>query len=202
MNMNDKLNDVLMNVRRLLDTGEINKKINTIRAEYELNEKLEAGLSTVFGHSFSMESFMKFEQGVNKRTKNHEGDFRQLLNKLMFEKDMTQSVLSRLSMIKETTLSRYINGSRDVPAYAIFRIALTMKLTVVETETLLRKVGKSLKAVTLDAVVIESIEQGIYDVFIVEAIVRKFSDGRESLFTKKEQIEYEFSEEDFEIDII
>ncbi|MDY0407160.1 hypothetical protein P5G51_019135 [Virgibacillus sp. 179-BFC.A HS] len=41
----------------------------------------------------------------------------------------------------------------------------------------------------MDGVIIEAIEQGIYDVVEVEAVLRKFTNGEESLFTKKEQEE-------------
>jgi hypothetical protein len=89
-------------------------------------------------------------------------------------------------------------------AYVIFRIALSLKLNLVETETLLRKVGKSFKEVKMDAVVMEAIEQGIYDVIKVEAVLRRFTNGEESLFTEKEQEQKEFSfnDEDLEIEVI
>jgi len=120
----------------------------------------------------------------------------------MFEKNVTQATISRRSLIKGSTLSRYINGSREVPAFIVFRIALSLKLNLVETETLLRKVGKAFKEGKMDAVVIEAIEQGIYDVIKVEAVLRRFTDGEESLFTEKEQEEFSFSDKDLEIEVI
>lgn len=69
----------------------------------------------------------------------------------------------------------------------IFRIALSLKLNLIETETLLRKVGKGFKEVGKDAVVVEAIEQGLYDIIKVEAVLQKFTNGCESLFNKKER---------------
>lgn len=63
----------------------------------------------------------------------------------MFEKNVTQATISRRSLIKDFTLSRYINGSRDIPTFVIFRIALSLKLNLIETETLLRKKARHLK---------------------------------------------------------
>ncbi|MEI3613567.1 hypothetical protein [Pseudogracilibacillus sp. SO30301A] len=48
----------------------------------------------------------------------------------------------------------------------------------------------------------EAIEQGVYDVIKVEALVRQFTNGKESLFTEKEQEEFSFNDEDLEIEII
>ncbi|MEZ0118163.1 UNVERIFIED_ORG: hypothetical protein ABRZ91_002120 [Heyndrickxia coagulans] len=53
----------------------------------------------------------------------------------------------------------------------------------------------------MDAVVMEAIEQGIYDVVKVEAVLRRFTNGEESLFTEKEQGEFSFNEKDLEIEI-
>lgn len=200
--MNKKLNEILINVQLLFDTGDINKKLEAIRAEYKRNIEHEIEIQTGFGHMFSRRSLTRFEKAVNKSTDDHEEDFRQYLNKLMFEKDITQATISRRSFIKGSTLSRYINGSREVPVFIIFRIALSLKLNLVETEALLRKVGKAFKKAKIDAVIIEAIEQGIYDVIKVEAVLRRITNGEESLFTNKEQEEFDFKDEDLEIEII
>lgn len=120
----------------------------------------------------------------------------------MYEKNVTQTTLSRCSFIKNSTLSRYINGAREVPAYVIFRIALLLRFNLVETQTLLKKVGKTFKEAKIDAVIIEAIEQGIYDVVKVEAVLRLFTNGEESLFTKREQKEFCFNDEDMEIEVV
>lgn len=96
-----------------------------------------------------------------------------------FEKYVTQATISRRSLIEGTTLSRYINGSREVPAIIVFRIALSMRLNLME-----------------------AIEQGIYDILKVEAVLKKFTNGEESLFTKKEHEEFSLTDEDMEIEII
>jgi transcriptional regulator with XRE-family HTH domain len=202
MKMNKELNTLLMNVQLLFDTGEITRKLEGIRVEYQRNIETELGIQTGFGHAFSRTSFMRFEQAVKRHTNDQDEDFRQYLNKLMYEKNVTQATLSRRSFIKESTLSRYINGSREIPVYIIFRIALSLKLNLVETETLLSKVGKAFKEAKLDAVVMEAIDQEIYDVIKAEAVLRRFTNGKESLFTEKEQEEFAFSEEDLEIEIV
>lgn len=120
----------------------------------------------------------------------------------MFEKEITHFELSKRSLIKKSTLSRYINGSREVPVNVLFRIALALRLNIMETEVLLRKVGKRFKEAYMDGVIMEAIEQGIYDVIKVEAVLREFTEGKESLFTKKEQEEFGFSDRDMEIDVI
>jgi len=79
---------------------------------------------------------------------------------------------------------------------------LSLKLNLVETETLLRKGGKAFKEAKMDAVVIEAIEQGIYDVIKVEAVLRRFTKNEESLFTDKEQEEFSFNAEDLAIEVI
>ncbi|MED4476440.1 hypothetical protein [Oceanobacillus caeni] len=48
----------------------------------------------------------------------------------------------------------------------------------------------------------EAIKQGIYDVLKVDLVLRMFTNAEESLFTEKEQGEFGFSEEDFEIEMI
>lgn len=202
MKVINQLNNILVNVQLFFDTGEITRKLEGIKTEFECNTEVEAGIQTGFGHALSMASLMQFEQGVKKQTEDQDEDFRQYLNRLMYEKNVTQATISRRSLIKGSTLSRYINGSREVPAYVIFRIALSMRLNLVETETLLRKAGKAFKKAKMDAVVMVAIEQGIYDVMQVEAVMHKFTNGNESLFSEKEQEEFGFNEEDFEIDVI
>lgn len=71
-----------------------------------------------------------------------------------------------------------------------------------ETEVMFRKVGKRFKEAYMDGVIMEAIEQGIYDVIKVEAVLREFTEGKESLFTKKEREEYDLSEGDLKIEVI
>ncbi|WP_217585986.1 hypothetical protein [Lentibacillus saliphilus] len=85
-------------------------------------------------------------------------------------------------------------------AILVFRIALSLKLNLVETETLLRKVGISFKEVKMDAIVMEVIEQEIYDVINVEAVLQRFTNGEASLFTEQDQ--KEFNDNDLEIEVI
>lgn len=49
-----------------------------------------------------------------------------------------------------------------------------------------KKVGKTFKETKMDAVVMEVINQGIYDVLQVETLIREFTDCKESLFTDRE----------------
>lgn len=77
-----------------------------------------------------------------------------------------------------------------------------MKLNLVETENLLRKVGKTFKEAKTDAIVVEASEQGIYDALKVGADLRMFTNDEESLFTEKEQDELGFSDEDWDIEVI
>lgn len=198
--MNKELNEVLINVQMLFDTYEISRKIDKIREEYKRSTIPET--ESVMGHTFSSKSFAGFAKAVQRNTKDQEEDFRQYINRLMFEKNVTQATISRRSLIKDFTLSRYINGSRDIPTFVMFRIALSLKLNLIETETLLRKKGKAFKKAKMDAVIMEAIEQGIFDVIKVEAVLRQFTDGEESLFTKKEMDEFEFNDEDLEIEVI
>jgi transcriptional regulator with XRE-family HTH domain len=200
--MNKELTEILINVLLLFDTDEISRKLERIRSEYSLLHEPDVGIRTGFGHTFSRNSFMKFEEAVKKNTNDQHEDFRQFVNKLMIQKKTTQSTLSKRSLINESTLSRYINGSREVPVNMLFRIALALKLNVLETEILLRKVGKRFKEAYMDGVIMEAIEQGIYDVIKVEAVLREFTEGNESLFTKKEQEEFRFTDEDLEIEVI
>lgn len=200
--MNKELNKILMNVQLLFDTGEITRKLERIRDEYKRNSEPDLGIQTSLGHTFSRMSLTRFEEAVKRNTDDQDEDFRQYLNKLMFEKDITQATISRRSLIKGSTLSRYINGSREVPEKIVFRIALSLKLNLIETEILLRKVRKGFQKARLDGVIMEAIEQGIYDVLKVEAVLRKYTKGEESLFTEKEKEEFSFNDEDFEIEII
>lgn len=202
MKMNKELNELLMKVQILFDTEEITRKLERIREEYKRNIEPDVGIQTKIGHTFSRMSLMRFEKAANRHTEDQEEDFRQYLNRLMYEKDITQATVSRRSLIKGAALSRYINGSRKVKVYVVFRIALSLKLNLVETETLLRKVGKTFKETKMDAVVMEAIEQGIYDVIKVEAVLRRFTNGEVSLFTEKEQEEFNFNDEDLEIEVI
>lgn len=200
MEMNEELNKILMSVQLLFDTGGITRKLEWIRGEYEHSIDPGVGIQTGFGHTFSRMSLTKFEEAVQRTTNDQDEDFHQYLNKLMFEKDVTQATISRRSLIKKSALSRYINGSREVPAYIVFRIALSLKLNLVQTETLLRKVGKTFKEARMDAVIMEAIEQEIYDVVKVEAVLQRFTNREESLLSKKEQDELGFG--DMEIEVI
>lgn len=199
--MYQELNQFLINVQIQYKTGEITGRLERIRAEYQLNTEPGVDIQTGFGHTFSRMSLMRFEKAVKNNTNDQDEDFRQYLNKLMFEKNVTQATISRRSLIKDSTLSRYINGSREVPTFIVFRIALSLKLNLIETETLLRKVGKAFKEAKMDAVIMEAIEQEIYDVIKVEAVLRRFTNGEESLFTEKEQMELSFNGEDLEIEV-
>src|SRR5699024_8216081 len=143
------------------NTGKCSKKVERIQDEYNRVTEPESSIRTVIGHALSTTSFERFENAIKRHTSDQDEDFRQYLNKLMFEKDITQATISRRSFIKGAALSRYINGSREVKKYIVFRIALSLKLNLLETETLLRKVGKGFKETRMDGVIIESIEQGI-----------------------------------------
>lgn len=200
--MNKELNELLINVLLLFDTDEINRKIERIQSEYKRVYEAEFEIQTGFGHTFSRNSFMRFEEAVKRNTNDQYENFHQYINKLMFEKEITHSELSKRSLIKKSTLSRYINGSREVPVNMLFRIALALRLNIMETEVLLRKVGKRFKEAYMDGVIMEAIEQGIYDVIKVEAVLREFTEGKESLFTKKEQEELGLTDEVLEIELI
>lgn len=200
--MKEELKELFMSVQHFYDTDEITKKLEIIREEYKRNSEQEMGVQTGFGYAFSRVSFERFEEAVNINRTGRVEDFRQFLNRLMYEKDITQATISRRSLIKGSALSRYINGSRDVPAIVVFRIALALRLNLIETETLLRKSGKAFKDDQMDAIIMVAIEQGIYDVIKVEAVLRRFTKGRESLFTAKEQEEISFSDEDWEIEVV
>lgn len=202
MNVKEELKKLFMSVQHFYDTGGITKKLEIVREEYERNSEQEMDVQTGFGHAFSRVSFERFEEAVNSNRTGRVEDFRQFLNRLMYEKDITQATISRRSLIKGSTLSRYINGSRDVPAIVVFRIALALRLNLIETETLLRKSGKAFKDDQMDAIIMVAIEQGIYDVIKVEAVLRRFTNGRESLFTAKEQEEFSFNDEDWEIEVV
>lgn len=199
--MKKELNQLLISIQIFFDNDGINKKLEEIQAEYKRSTKTEVGIQTGFGHTFSRISLTRFEEAVKRNTDDQDEGFRQYLNKLMFEKDVTQATVSRRSFIKGSTLSRYINGSRKIKKHVIYRIALSLKLNLVETETMLRKVGKGFRKVKMDGVIMEAIEQGIYDVVEVEAVLRKFTNGEESLFTKKEQEEFSFNDVDFELEV-
>ncbi|MDL0420906.1 helix-turn-helix transcriptional regulator [Caldibacillus thermoamylovorans] len=200
--MNKELNELLINVLLLFNTDEINRKLERIHSEYKKIYEAEVEIQTGFGHTFSRNSFMRFEEAIKRNRKDQYEDFHQYINKLMFEKEITNSELSKRSLIKKSTLSRYINGSREVPTKMLFRIALALRLNIMETEVLLRKVGKRFKEAYMDGVIMEAIEQGIYDVIKVEAVLREFTEGKESLFTKKEQEELGLTDENLEIELI
>jgi transcriptional regulator with XRE-family HTH domain len=199
--MNKELNEVLINVLLLFDTDEISRKLERIRTEYKRNHETKEEIQTGFGHTFSRISFMRFEEAIKRNTNDQHENFHQYVNKLMFEKDITQSTLSKRSLIKESTLSRYINGSRDIPINMLFRIALAMRLSILETEILLRKVGKRFKEAYIDGVVMEAIEQGMYDIIKVEVVLRMFTNGKESFFTEREREELNFTDEDLQIEL-
>ena len=198
--MSNELNETLINVKTLFNSVKFSRKIERIQEEY--NRISEPDIHTVIGHALSTTSLKRFENAIKRHTSDQDEDFHQYLNKLMFEKDITQATISRRSLIKGAALSRYINGSREVKKHVGFRIALSLKLNLVETETLLRKVDKGFKETKMDAVIMESIEQGIYDVIKVEAILHRFTNGEESLFTEREQEEFSFNDEDLEIEIL
>ena len=199
--MKEDLNKIIINVQKLFDTGDIHRKLEKIRSEYNRIFIPNIDSFTSMEHTFSRASILAFENAIKRNTKDQIEGFRQYINRLMYEKQISQAMLSQRSLIKESTLSRYINGSRNIPTIMIFRIALGMRLNLIETETLLRKVGKRFREAYKDAIVMEALEQEIFDVMKVEAILRKMTNGKESLFTDKEQKEFNFNEDDFEIEI-
>lgn len=202
--MNKELDEVIDKIGLFFESGEMGRKLQEIQMVMEDRDESVSvsNLQSWLGHTFSSNSLMRFDEAIKTHNNDREEDFRQYLNKLMFEKDITQAIISRRSLIKESSLSRYINGTREIPVYVIFRIALSLKLNTYETATLLRKVGRTFKEDKMDAVIIEAIEQKIFDVIKVEAILRKFTRGEQSLFTKKEREEFNFTEMDFEIEVI
>ncbi|GLI82972.1 hypothetical protein ANABIO32_06600 [Rossellomorea marisflavi] len=188
-----------MNVQLLFDTGEITRKLERVRKEYKRNIEPEVEIQTGFGHTLSRMSLTRFEKAVNRHSKDQEEDFRQYMNTLMYEKDVTQATILRRSLIKVSTLIWNINGSREIPTIIVFRIALSLKLNLLETETLLRKVRKRFMKTHMDGVIMEAIKHRIYDVIKVEAVLHKYTNGEKSLFTEKEQEELGLREEDLEI---
>lgn len=196
--MDNQIKELLKQVKVLIGGKGLRRIIEDIRETYDKDTDIENG----FGHALSRTDIFKFEAAVKRRTNDQKENFRQLINRLMFEKDMSQSTLSKRSLIKESTLSRYINGSREPSADMLFRIALSLSLNLNETDTLLRKVGRGFQETPKHAVVIEAIRQQLYDVVKVEAVLRHLTHGEQSLFTKIEQEEFLGTDRDWEIEII
>lgn len=153
-------------------------------------------------HTFSRDSFSKFEERLRKKMVDDIINFHRHLKQVMAEKGVSQVKLSQLTDIKESTLSRYMNGSRErVDRNNLFRIIIALRLTVKEAETLMRKGNTGFKVATEDAVVIEALEQGIFDVHKVEAVLRKLTNGKKSLYSEKEKKEFDDKDEDWDIEI-
>ncbi|WP_085992172.1 helix-turn-helix domain-containing protein [Oceanobacillus senegalensis] len=197
--MSNELQKLYLNVKLLLENGKLVNELRKIRDAYEI--LVEPEIDFTFDHTFSRDSFMKFEKAVRSSTEDKREGFQQYLNKLIGEKDLSQTIISRRSGIKESTLSRFVSGSRTPSVDMVFRIALALRLNLVETETLLRKLNKGFSNTPKDGVMIEALKQKIYDYLKVEAVLRKLTNAEESLLSKKEIEEIGFAEEDWEIEI-
>lgn len=187
---------LFIGVKTMLEDGRLSTTIEQIRREYEKNNKVET--VPIFGNLLSRRSFSKFEEAVKNVSNND--SFQACINEFLHKKRVSQVLLSRRSLIKESTLSRYINGTRKPPINMVFRIILGLQLTKTEAEELLRKVQRGFQETIVDSVIIEALEQKIYDVITVEAVLRNVTNGNKSLLTQKEK--EEFLDEDFEIEFI
>lgn len=154
-----------------------------------------------FTNTLSSASFASFQISI-RNNEDEKENIRVYINKLMYDYNITQSELSKKSWINESTLSRYINGSREMSDYVAMRIILAMGLNLKEAKIFMRKVGRTFKRTKRDAVVVEAIAQNITDVFQVEAVIRSFTDGKESLFTARENKEITGSNDDWNIEIL
>lgn len=194
----DSLERLFTEAKALIMSGEITEEINEIKNECDTLYEQE--VIPTLGHVFSRGDFMKFEQAVEISMEDKTDSFKTYIEWLLIKKNLTKRVVSVRCGIEESTLNRYINGSRKLNVNVVFRIALALRLNLVETETLLRKANMGFKKAPKDAVIIEAIKQENFDYLAIEAVLRALTDGEESILTDKEK--KFFSDEDWEIQLI
>lgn len=194
----DSLERLFTEAKALIMSGEIAEEINEIKNECDILYEQE--VIPTLGHVFSRGDFMKFEQAVEVSMEDKTDSFKTYIEWLLIKKNLTKRVVSVRCGIEESTLNRYINGSRKLNVNVVFRIALALRLNLVETETLLRKANMGFKKAPKDAVIIEAIKQENFDYLAIEAVLRALTDGEESILTDKEK--KFFSDEDWEIQLI
>lgn len=171
--MDNEKRKLYHSVKELLENNRFRTMLNVLLNEADVEDKEE---KPIFEHTFSRDSFSKFEERLRSKMMDDIMNFHRHLKQVMIDKKVSQATLSKLSDIKESTLSRYMNGSRQrIDRDNLFRIMIALKLTKKEAELLLRKNGMGFKESEKDAVVIEALEQRIYDVHKVEAVLRKLT---------------------------
>lgn len=195
--MDKGLEQLLLMAKDLLSNDKLANEIRRIRDAYEI--LVEPDMNFTFEHTFSRSSFKSFEKVVSESTEDKTEGFRQYVHKLLGEKELTKAIISNRSGIEETTLNRYLNGNRTPPIDMVFRIALALRLNLVETETLLRKMNRGFKNSPKDGVIIEALKQRNYDYLAVEAVLKLLTNGEESILTLKEK--NSFNDEDWDIEI-
>lgn len=195
--MDKGLEQLLLKAKDLLSNDKLANEIRRIRDAYEI--LVEPDMNFTFEHTFSRSSFKSFEKVVSESIEDKTEGFRQYVHKLLGEKELTKAIISNRSGIEETTLNRYLNGNRTPPIDMVFRIALALRLNLVETETLLRKMNRGFKNSPKDGVIIEALKQRNYDYLAVEAVLKLLTNGEESILTLKEKSS--FNDEDWDIEI-
>lgn len=178
-------------------SGKFINEISKINSEITNNIE-KSDVIVTMGKISSSVDITVFENAVKEIANNTEIDFKSYINQLMFEKNITFTEMCKKSHHNKSTLSRYLNGERKIPINNLFRMIFSLRLNLEESISLMKKNGNIFDDGAIrDVVVITALEECIYDVTIVEELIRKLSDYEESLFGKNELKAYDIKNENF-----
>jgi transcriptional regulator with XRE-family HTH domain len=194
--MDMELKAIYIKVKELLQGNELPVILARIQMETDKQEE-----EFTFGHTFSRNSYMKFEKAINSKAKDQKENFIRYLKRLMMEREVTNKMLADRSRIEESSISKYLKGTRRPNGNKVLRIVLALHLELLEAEDLLRKSGMMFQEEEKIAVILEAIRQRIYYIDKVEAVLRKLTNGKQSLFSEKERREMGDADELWEIEI-
>ena len=95
---------------------------------------------------------------------------------------MTQQELADKAGFSKAYISHLINGRTNPPKYKLIRLAFAMKLTIEETNKLLKIRGFSLNTSLKDKIIVACLDLEIYDLIKVEEALNTVANANESLY--------------------
>lgn len=144
-------------------------------------EQLHIGKTDVLQHGLSAEELDNISSLVNQ---NVEGiiSLGQFINEMLYKVQMTQQELADKAGFSKAYISHVINGRTNPTKYKLIRIAFAMKLTIEETNKLLKIRGFSLNTSLKDKIIVACLDLEIYDLIKVEEALNTVANANESLY--------------------
>jgi len=144
-------------------------------------EELHISKKGILQHGLSAEELDNISSLVSQ---NAEGmiTLGQFINEMLYRVQMTQQELADKAGFSKAYISHLINGRTNPPKYKLIRLAFAMKLTIEETNKLLKIRGFSLNTSLKDKIIVACLDLEIYDLIKVEEALNTVANANESLY--------------------